>query len=120
MGPAGRAGLGSSLSDCEDAVGFEREDDPGGLGAVRLWDLWDRRGEEEALLRLVSYNRDDVRAMVPIARELARRECPEVAPVAEWEGGVDDPRGKRADGGGPAEPTDKYDDDGQAGIENFK
>lgn len=56
-----RIGLSGGLKSIERALGLDREgvEDVDGREAVRLWHRYDRRGDEDALDRLVEYNRYD-------------------------------------------------------------
>ncbi|MFN3650751.1 MAG: ribonuclease H-like domain-containing protein [Armatimonadota bacterium] len=64
-----RLGLSGGLKSIERQLGMARGEETTGLSgwdAVRLWSEW-RRGREESLHTLLSYNAEDVLNMAPLA-----------------------------------------------------
>lgn len=77
MYPLKRLGLSGGLKRIEADLGLERDlPDVDGLEAVRLWHRYER-GDDDALERLVRYNREDARNLETlldiVARELDER-----------------------------------------------
>jgi uncharacterized protein YprB with RNaseH-like and TPR domain len=73
MYPCRRLGLTGGLKRIEVEVGIDRDGpDISGRDAVRLWHQYEA-GEESALERLVSYNRDDTKNLRRLADETCRR-----------------------------------------------
>jgi uncharacterized protein YprB with RNaseH-like and TPR domain len=90
-----RLGLSGGLKSIEQQLGLERPDDVddvGGYEAVKLWRRWER-GDHDALDQLLTYNREDVVNMKPLAEiayERLRSEVyephqPQAEPEAEAE-----------------------------------
>lgn len=68
--PCRRIGWEGGLKAVERAVGVDRSlPDVDGRDAVRLWYRY-RQGDEDALDRLVRYNQEDVRTLLPIVDEV--------------------------------------------------
>jgi len=63
-----KVGLSGGLKSIEKEVGIGRGDVGGvdGSDAVRLWKQYQRRGDEDALQRLVEYNKKDVTNLEPL------------------------------------------------------
>lgn len=64
-----RVGIRGGLKSIEQQLGLARPEEVQGVGgyeAVLLWKRW-QRGEQAALDRLLTYNREDVVNMVPLA-----------------------------------------------------
>lgn len=73
MYPCRQAGLSGGLKAIEREIGIGREEKGvDGREAVRLWHAYER-GDEEALDRLVRYNRDDTRNLETLADRVATR-----------------------------------------------
>jgi uncharacterized protein len=68
-----RLGHSGGLKRIEDKLGIRRAPEVegmSGMDAVHLWNLWRRRGNEDALNRLLAYNRADIEnlaLLLPIA-----------------------------------------------------
>jgi len=72
--PCRSLGLTGGLKTVEEEVGIERDrPDMGGKDAVRLWKRYERRGDEDALGTLVSYNREDTVNLRTVADRVADR-----------------------------------------------
>jgi hypothetical protein len=70
MYPCRRLGLDGGLKAIEREVGIDRElDDVDGREAVRLWHRYER-GDEDALDRLVRYNRADARNLEALSERV--------------------------------------------------
>lgn len=70
-GALSRLGFKGGLKRIEVALGLERPDEVRGVDgfeAVLLWRRYRMRGDQEALQRLVDYNREDVVNLEPLAR----------------------------------------------------
>ncbi|NPA48758.1 MAG: ribonuclease H-like domain-containing protein [Thermodesulfobacteria bacterium] len=68
-----RLGLKGGLKKIEKALGLGRPEEVDGFDgymAVKLWRLWRRRGDAAALERLITYNREDVMNLIPLAEIL--------------------------------------------------
>ncbi len=68
-----RLGLRGGLKKVEKALGLMRPEEVDGFDgymAVKLWRAWRQRGNPEALERLISYNREDVMNLIPLAEIL--------------------------------------------------
>lgn len=73
MYPCRQAGLTGGLKAIEGELGIGREETGvDGREAVRLWHAYER-GDEDALERLVRYNRDDTRNLETLADRVATR-----------------------------------------------
>jgi len=73
---ARKAGFVGGLKSVERALGIERPDDVKGMSgedAVRLWWLWNREGNRNALKLLLKYNMEDVINLKDLAEVLVRR-----------------------------------------------
>ncbi|HEX2022532.1 MAG TPA: ribonuclease H-like domain-containing protein [Candidatus Thermoplasmatota archaeon] len=71
-----KAGLTGGLKRIEETLGLPRRDDVAGLtgwDAVKMWRRFEERGDEEALERLLAYNRADFENLEPLARLAADR-----------------------------------------------
>ena len=74
MHPCRSVGLMGGLKTVEQDVGIERDrPDLSGRDAVRLWYDYERRGDEDALETLVSYNREDTVNLRTVADRVAER-----------------------------------------------
>jgi len=63
MYPLRRIGYNGGLKNIEKLLGISRSEDTEGLtgfDAVRLWKQYERRGDQEALDKLIEYNKEDV------------------------------------------------------------
>ena len=70
---ARRLGLGGGLKKIERKMGLSRDDDIRGMSgedAVRLWHVWERDGNRNALRLLVEYNMADVVNLRPLAERI--------------------------------------------------
>ena len=66
-----RHGLKGGLKAVERKLGIGRHDeDANGYLAVVLWHRWQRYGDDEALQRLLDYNREDVETLPVLRRRL--------------------------------------------------
>lgn len=62
MYPCKRLGMTGGLKQIEKDIGIERElEDLDGREAIRLWKKYEKNGDQEALNKLVKYNRYDAR-----------------------------------------------------------
>jgi len=71
-----RLGYKGGLKRLERELGLERDQRVQGMAgedAVRLWNLWKRKGDRRALDLLLQYNREDVRNLRTIAGNLVDR-----------------------------------------------
>jgi uncharacterized protein YprB with RNaseH-like and TPR domain len=67
-------GLKGGLKAVERTLGIAREDtETDGYLAVVLWHRWERHGDEEALQRLLDYNREDVETLPHLHRKLQEK-----------------------------------------------
>jgi hypothetical protein len=72
--PCRSVGLTGGLKTVETDVGIERDrPDLDGRDAVRLWRRYERRGDDDALDTLVSYNREDTVNLRTVADRVADR-----------------------------------------------
>jgi hypothetical protein len=72
--PCQSVGLTGGLKAIEGEVGIERDHpDISGRDAVRLWNRYERRGDEDALDTLVSYNREDTVNLRTVADDVTQR-----------------------------------------------
>jgi uncharacterized protein YprB with RNaseH-like and TPR domain len=71
--PCRRLELTGGLKAVERELGIEREGDVDGREAVDLWHRYERRGDGDALDRLVEYNRKDARNLRPLMEVVADR-----------------------------------------------
>lgn len=65
-----RVGLKGGLKNIETMMGIGRDEEVmgvDGLDAVRLWKMWERYNNKQALEKLVKYNRADVRNLKKLA-----------------------------------------------------
>ncbi len=68
-----RLGLKGGLKKIEKSLGLCRPDEVDGFDgymAVKLWRRWRRRGDVRALEKLLTYNREDVLNLIPLAEIL--------------------------------------------------
>lgn len=73
---AKRVGLRGGLKTIERELGITRDEEIrniDGLEAVRLWRRWERHGDEEALERLLEYNKADVANLRILAEVVYQR-----------------------------------------------
>jgi uncharacterized protein YprB with RNaseH-like and TPR domain len=73
---ARRVGLGGGLKRVERCLGIARDREFAmmtGKDAVRLWRLWERKGNAKALRLLLKYNEADVVNMRTVANEVCAR-----------------------------------------------
>ena len=71
-----KVGLKGGLKNIEKEMGILRDDDIEGVDgeeAVRLWKLWEKRGDKEALRILTEYNRADTINLEGIADTIYNR-----------------------------------------------
>lgn len=71
-----QAGLSGGLKKIEVAVGISRPDDLVGVDgyeAVRLWRRWTRQNDDEALDKLIRYNKEDIVNLEELARIIVDR-----------------------------------------------
>ncbi|MFW3146238.1 MAG: ribonuclease H-like domain-containing protein [Thermoplasmatota archaeon] len=78
---ASRCGYGGGLKSLEIQLGMERPDDVKGMSgedAVRLWHLFEREGNRNALKLLLKYNMEDIVNLEPITERLVTKMKEEV------------------------------------------
>lgn len=74
MYPCRRLGLTGGLKKIEQQLGVNRElEDIDGREAIRLWKRYSRKNDEEALEKLVRYNRFDARNLETLLEEVHSR-----------------------------------------------
>lgn len=74
MYPCKRVGLTGGLKQIEKDLGVERElEDLDGRAAIRLWKKYEKKGDEEALRKLVKYNQYDTENLKDIAEIVHER-----------------------------------------------
>lgn len=65
-----KLGISGGLKEIEDRMGIQRElEDINGREAIRLWKRYEQKGDEEALQKLVRYNRYDARNLKKLLSE---------------------------------------------------
>jgi Predicted exonuclease len=70
--PCSRLGLKGGLKRIEQSLGISRgSSGVDGRDAIRLWRMYDRRGDGEALDRLIAYNQDDTENLQLLADVVA-------------------------------------------------
>jgi uncharacterized protein YprB with RNaseH-like and TPR domain len=69
-----RLRLYGGMKAVEQRLGITRQDtEASGKEAVALWYLWQRDGNQEALDRLLAYNREDVENLIELRNRLEQR-----------------------------------------------
>ncbi len=71
-----KVGYSGGLKKLERALGIKRPDEVSGMSgddAVRLWKIWEREGNENALKLILKYNKEDIVNLEPIAEILVSR-----------------------------------------------